>query len=237
MRTTETPRPETFEIHHRKPGGVTLSKFGYTYDAVGNILTWTQQTDMDLPNTYDLEYDFADQLRAATWRTSEPTPPIRYRYAYDPAGNRTVEQIDDVPTLSSYDDMNRLQQHLPGGEMRFAGSLSEQAAVTIESVPATVSGDNRFELGVPVTSGTNQVEVKATDPAGNVRTNTYDVSVSGSSEGVHVRCERKYDRGWGRGLSSGMRENRLMNVKDGATTLAAFAYKGGGLSLRKLRAA
>ena len=26
------------EIHHRKPGGVTLSKFGYTYDDVGNIL-------------------------------------------------------------------------------------------------------------------------------------------------------------------------------------------------------
>ena len=80
--------------------------------------------------------------------------------------------------------------------MRFAGSLSEQAAVTIESVPATVSGDNRFELGVSVTSGTNQVEVKATDPAGNVRTNTYDVSVSGSRRSFTFDDEREYDRGW-----------------------------------------
>jgi hypothetical protein len=27
-------------IHHRYPSGATLSKFDYTYDAVGNILMW-----------------------------------------------------------------------------------------------------------------------------------------------------------------------------------------------------
>ncbi|PYQ92679.1 MAG: hypothetical protein DMG02_00480, partial [Acidobacteria bacterium] len=32
-------------IHHKYPNGSTLSKFDYTYNAVGNILTWRQQSD------------------------------------------------------------------------------------------------------------------------------------------------------------------------------------------------
>ena len=32
-------------IHHKYPNASTLSKFDYTYDAVGNILTWRQQAD------------------------------------------------------------------------------------------------------------------------------------------------------------------------------------------------
>jgi YD repeat-containing protein len=76
------------EIHHKKPppNSSTLSRFTYTYDAAGNILTWTQQVDSDPANAYDFEYDDAEQLRAATWRT-DPTPPTlptilkRYRYA------------------------------------------------------------------------------------------------------------------------------------------------------------
>jgi YD repeat-containing protein len=41
--TTEDHRLQT--IHHKYPNGTTLSKFDYTYDAVGNILTWRQQAD------------------------------------------------------------------------------------------------------------------------------------------------------------------------------------------------
>ena len=33
------------EIHNKRPGGATLSRFEYTYDAAGNILTWLQQAD------------------------------------------------------------------------------------------------------------------------------------------------------------------------------------------------
>ena len=32
-------------IHHKYPSGVTLSKFDYTHDAVGNIATLRQQAD------------------------------------------------------------------------------------------------------------------------------------------------------------------------------------------------
>ena len=65
--------------------------------------------------------------------------------------------------------------------MRFEGTLNEAAVVTIEGLPATVTSDDEFGRSVEVTSGTIQVLVKAKDYSGNERTNTYEVSVSGSS--------------------------------------------------------
>ena len=62
------------EIHNKRPGGATLSRFEYTYDAVGNIRTWLQQADSDPPNVYDFGYDPADQLTAAILKTTDPTP-------------------------------------------------------------------------------------------------------------------------------------------------------------------
>ena len=81
-------------IHHQKPDASTLSKFDYTYDAVGNILTWQRQADSGAPTVQRFGYDAADQLTAATNQTMDPTPTVlkRFAYAYDPAGNRTSEQ-------------------------------------------------------------------------------------------------------------------------------------------------
>ena len=60
---------------------------------------WAQSVDGGSPNTWVLEYDRADQLRAVTIRTNGIAGAIvkRYGYAYDKAGNRIGEQIDDVP--------------------------------------------------------------------------------------------------------------------------------------------
>jgi RHS repeat-associated protein len=225
------------EIHHRTSGGVTLSKFNYTYDSVGNIKTWTQQRDTNPSKAYDLEYDRADQLRSAVWRTTDPTPTIlkRYAYSYDPAGNRTVEQIDNAPVLSAYDSMNRLTSQTPGGTMRFAGTLNEAATVTIEGAPATVTSDNRFTGGAQVGSGTSQVVVKAKDYAGNERTNTYEVNVSGSSTTF------TYDAN-GNLTSDGTRtfewdaENRLVRVLEDESTVSEFSYDGFGRRSEKIAA-
>jgi len=172
------------EIHHRRSGGVTLSKFIYTYDAVGNILSWSQQTDSNPAKVFDLTYDGVEQVTSATWRTSDPIPVVlkRYTYSYDPAGNRTTEQIDDAATAATYDNANRLTSHQPGGALRFKGTLNEAATVTVQGKPASVSADNKFEGPAQVASGTNTVEVKAKDYSGNERTNTYQVNVSGSSK-------------------------------------------------------
>jgi RHS repeat-associated protein len=214
------------EIHHRRPDGATLSKFNYTYDAVGNILAWAQQQDSDPAKVYDLGYDRVDQLRDAVWRTTDETPTVlkRYAYAYDPAGNRTVEQIDDAPVLSVYDNMNRLTSQTPGGTMRFAGTLDEAATVTIEGAPTTVTSDNRFGGVAQVGAGTTQVVVKAKDYAGNERTNTYEVSVSGSSKTFTFDANGNMT-GDGTRTFEWDAENRLKAVVVG-TQRTEFTYDG-----------
>src|SRR5207244_1654938 len=148
-------------------------RFTYAYDAVGNIKTWTQQYGT-ATNAYDLAYDSADQLTAVAFRTTDPTPVVlkRYAYAYDPAGNRTTEQIDDAPVSSVYDTMNRLTSQDSGGALVFKGTVGEPATVTVQGKPASVGADNHFQGSAQVTPGTNTVAVVATDPSGNVRTNT-----------------------------------------------------------------
>jgi hypothetical protein len=129
-------------IHHKYPGGATLSKFDYTYDAVGNILTWLQQADSDPPVLWVYGYDAADQLTSAVEGTTgqSPTELASYRYGYDAAANRTFEEIDDQITLATYDSMNRLLAHVPGGPLAIEGLVNEAATVTIEGVPATGDG-------------------------------------------------------------------------------------------------
>lgn len=217
------------EIHHKKPDTTTLNRFTYTYDAIGNIRTWTQQTDASAANAYDFGYDRADELTLATYRTTDPNPTIlkRYRYAYDPTGNRTAEQVDDVVTGASYDNMNRLSTQQPGGALLFGGTLSEAATVTLGSQPAVVSSTNAFSGTVPVASGTSQVAVQARDYSGNVRTNTYEVTQAGAAKTFN------YDAN-GNLIGDGSRtyewdaENRLITVKQGGTSLASFTYDGRG---------
>jgi RHS repeat-associated protein len=210
------------EIHHKKPGGTTLNKYDYTYDAVGDILTWAQQTDTNPAQTYTFEYDRADQLAAATLSAATPK---RYRYAYDPAGNRTVEQMDDAATLATYDNMNRLTTQVPGGGLVFRGTLSEPATVTVGGQPATVGGTNQFSGTAQVPQGTSQATVQAIDPAGNVRTNVYELTQTGATKSF------TYD-GNGNLTGDGTKTyewdagDRLVAVKQGVNTLASFTYDG-----------
>ena len=79
-------------IHHRLPNAATLSRFDpstglgvalssskgdYTYDAVGNILTWQRQAGSAAPERWRYGYDRADQLTSALQETTDPTPTVR----------------------------------------------------------------------------------------------------------------------------------------------------------------
>jgi len=44
-------------IWNKKSNGTNISKFDYTYDADGQISTWTQQADANTPNVLVTEYD------------------------------------------------------------------------------------------------------------------------------------------------------------------------------------
>lgn len=224
------------EIHHKtSASGTTLSRFTYAYDAVGNIQTWTQQYGTAAANSYDFGYDPADQLTAATYRTTDPTPAVlkRYAYAYDPGGNRTTEQVDDSPIASAYNNMNRLVSQDGGGALAFKGTVGEPATVTLQGKPALVTAANRFEGSAQVTPGTNTVAVVATDPSGNTRTNTYQVTVASGSKSL------SYDAN-GSLTSSGTKtyewdgQNRLTRVLDNAAEVAAFTYDAFGRRAQKV---
>ena len=75
-------------IHHKYANAATLSKFDYTYDVVGNIVTWQQQADSNAPTVNRYTYDAVDELVTATKQTTGATPAIlkRYVYAYDTGG-------------------------------------------------------------------------------------------------------------------------------------------------------
>ena len=118
-----------------------LSKFDYTYNAGGNIQSWTQQTDANTPTVYNYQYDAADQLTAAI-QTNTATQAVlhQYVYGYDAGGNRTSEQIGSQVNAATVNSLNQLTATQGGGPLRFSGTLSEPATVTVGGNPATVSG-------------------------------------------------------------------------------------------------
>jgi len=168
-------------IHHKYPSGDTLSRFDYTYDVVGNILTWRQQADTTAV-MWGYGYDVADQLTWAVEKTTDPVPTVikSYTYGYDPAGNRTTEQIDDQVTGATYDMLNRLVSQQPAGAMVVEGTVSEPASLTVQGKPVFVAADGRFSTTTPFLDGTNTLTLTATDASGNATSNQYEVDSTGA---------------------------------------------------------
>src|SRR3954469_23173227 len=212
-------------IHHKYPTGSTLSKFDYTYDSVGNILTWTQQADSAAPTVFQYGYDAADQLTSAVQATADLSGTLkRYAYTYDPAGNRLSEQIDDAVTGASYDVLNRRASQQPAGNLRLRGQINEPAAATINGKPVTVSSDLSFDTTVPATSGTNTLTISATDGSGNQATNVYEVDSSGSSKTFTYDANGNLTSDGARTFEWDAR-NQLVAVTVG-THRAEFSYDG-----------
>jgi RHS repeat-associated protein len=162
-----------------------LSTFSYTYDADGQIATWTQQSDVQTPQVWVTEYDPVDQLLGVTVRSNTVAGAIlkRYVYAYDKAGNRTGETVGTSSTSSatsaSHNSLNQLTSVEGGGQMRFTGSLDELGMVTVAGSAASFDSRNTNFTGfATTTTGTNIVPVIATDYSGNARTNQYQLVVT-----------------------------------------------------------
>jgi len=224
------------EIHHKTPTGGTLSRFAYTYDAVGNIATWTQQYEATT-REYDFTYDAADELTGAVYRTTDPTPTIlkRYGYSYDPVGNRTTEHIDDAPRTWTYDTMNRMTSQAGGGLLTFTGTVNEPAMVTVQARPAVLEASTNFSGTAVVGTGTNTVAVTATDPSGNTRTAEYEVDVTAASDtftydangNLTGQATRTYE--WDAA-------NRLVRVVENTVEVGRFEYDGFGRRAQKAAA-
>jgi len=239
-------------IHHKNPSAATLSKFDYTYDPVGNILTWRQeragaaakrytfshdavdQLTAAVLKRYTFSHDAVDQLTAAVLTDTNTTPTIlkRQAWAYDPAGNRTVDQNDDAVFATSHDAMNRLQARAPGGPIVLSGTVNEAATVTIDGKPAAVDASNSFQGTALVASGTTTVTVKAKDPTGNESTQQYEIDAAGSTTSYTYDANGNLT-GDGTKTYFWNALNQLVEVKEGTTTLATFEYDGAGRRTEK----
>jgi YD repeat-containing protein len=162
-----------------------LSTFQYTYDADGQIATWTQQADVQTPQVWVTEYDPVDQLLGVTVRSNTVAGAIlkRYAYGYDKSGNRTSEMVGTSSTSSvtsaAHNNLNQLTSTTGGGAVRFKGSLDELGTVTVGDSAASLDSRTTNFTGYATTAtGTNTVPVIATDYSGNARTNQYQLVVT-----------------------------------------------------------
>jgi len=98
------------QIKNQTSASVLLSQFDYTYDDEGQIKTWTKNyPGLPTPQRYDLTYDYADQLTNAPLKRATNNALIRqYIYGYDPTSNRPSEQVGNVTTTSTPNDVNEI---------------------------------------------------------------------------------------------------------------------------------
>jgi RHS repeat-associated protein len=151
-----------------------ISTFTYGYDDVGNR---TSKNVGDHLENYG--YDGLDRLTSVS-RTGvgENT----WRFGYDAVGNRTSTQVGSGEVVSpTFNNRNQLQQQAVGGALVVEGTLDEESAVSVNGAPARMVTPTHFEATIQSSPGTNAFTVAATDLSGNVRTDDYEVAVSGTA--------------------------------------------------------
>ena len=205
-------------IAHTGPGGVAVSVFGYGYDVGGSITRWTQSQPfhtVEPMSAWTIEQDAADQL---TGVSVEGRAAGRQVFSYDLAGNRLTAQSGNATSTTAYNALNQITGISGGGRLRFSGTTSEAANVSVQGRAARMLDDKTFTADAEVVPGVNTIPVVATDGNGNRRTNNYQVTVPSGATRAFV-----YD-GNGNLLDDGERtyqwdaKNRLIEAKRGADT-------------------
>jgi RHS repeat-associated protein len=95
------------QIQHLYPDGSLLSAFGYAYNAVGDVISWTNQWDTLPTRNWFPSYDAADQLTNVAVQGSGWTL-TNYSYAYDSDGNRLLAGTNGIQTQFSYNSLNQI---------------------------------------------------------------------------------------------------------------------------------
>lgn len=215
------------QIQNLKSGGANLSTFGYTYDSVGQIETWSRQNDAAAALTSSFKYDSAGQLVSAVMPVSA-TVAKNYTYGYDLAGNRTQEQIDSGVTTAVHNKLNQLTNQTPGGLMEFTGTVNEPASIVLGGKPVAVDAANNWRGNATVTAGANAIPLVATDANGNATTKTINVVVSGGAARTLSFDAVGNETDNGAGQTYGYDAlNRLVKITQGVN-VTEFVYNGAG---------
>jgi len=240
MGVTNDERLQT--IWNQRTNGVTLSKFDYSYDPLGQITNWTQQADSTVTNVEVIQYDPVNQLLTVTVHNNTVAGAIlnQYAYGYDTAGNRTTEQISSGNagpvgmSQSSYNANNQLTSRAGAtGSMLFAGSISKQAMVTVAGKSATINHQTTNFTGYSsVTNGTNTIPIVANDYNGNSATNKYQVVVTNNGVAKTIAFdlngnETSVVTATSTNSYQWDAANRLVSIT-GSTNQSLFSYDGFG---------
>jgi RHS repeat-associated protein len=164
-------------------GSSVLSKFDYTYNPVGTVATWTQQTDSDTPTQYALSYDASDRLTdAEQTNTSTSATVSSNKYGYDSAGNRLLETNLSGSTTGQFNSLNQLLNYgNVSATQTVAGNASGVvSSVTINGQSASVTGGTNFTSNVSMPAGTNVVSIVAKPGAGAATTQRFKVVTTGT---------------------------------------------------------
>ena len=230
------------QIQNLTPAGRNLSTFGYTYDPVGQITSWTQQTDANAVTAYSYGYDAGNQLISAVLNSTGVGATVlkQYAYGYDLAANRTSEQIGTgtigpvAISQSLYNNDNQpTNRASSSGPMQFAGALDKQGTVTVAGNPATINHFTTNFVGyTSVTNGTNVIPIIATDYNNNSRTNNYQLVVTnnGVAETISYDLdgnETSVVTATSTNIYQWDAANRLVSIA-GPTNQSLFAYDGLG---------
>jgi len=231
-------------IWNQKANGSTISKFDYTYDADGQIQSWTQQADANNPTVWSAEYDSVDQLVGTGIHTNTVAGSLvkQFVYGYDKAGNRTSESIQSgtgSPAVNNggfENTLNQLTSLSAGGAVRFKGHLSETGMVLVAGSPAAIRGYTNFSAYTQLSVGTNTNSIVATDLNGNVTSNRYQVVITNNG----VAQTLTYDRNGNltSAVSASLTNtyewdavNRMTAISSG-TNRSEFTYDGLGRRVR-----
>jgi len=157
-----------------------LSKFDYTYNAVGTIATWQQQADSGTAVVNTLTYDNADQLTGAVQSGGGSASNA---YNYDPAGNRLAETTTSGTTVGRFNMVNQLTALTSSATTQTVAGHTSGAVtnVVVNAFPATLSDTTNFTASVPLPEGTNIVSVVAQDTGGNTKLQQFKTVTGGTT--------------------------------------------------------
>lgn len=240
-------------ITSSKPGGTTIAKHTYGYNLLGQIKSWKREATLANPSGSTSQYESAIYYDQADQLSSLVNQPLAgssvantgFHYLYDPAGNvgsKQVEKSASSATMTSIANNSRNQPFIVGFEgprgVVIRGETNEPATVKVKPSIVSVWKDarmlegNRFESDQVLTTGMNQLDIRAKDGAGNTSNYTYSLNIVDGGLSLP-----EYDKA-GNLLFDGTRTfewdwlSRLIKISWGANSNNTTEYRYNALSQR-----
>jgi RHS repeat-associated protein len=158
-------------------------------------------------------------------------PPLdAYAYRYDPAGNRTIEQIQSAVTTSAYNILNQMTGRSGGGLLTITGTLDRPGTVNVSGTTYLTTGSNNaFAAIAPVVTGSNNIVISATNVNGYGVTKTLGVNVTGGTAIPSLSYDPDGNLVSDSTLTYGWdAANRLTTINYPSGAHSTFAYDGQG---------